>query len=227
MAIIIDGYTTNTYLPLKSWYYDGVTAKTANIGNGGAVQLGDGTTTSTFPTFYTPYNNIYFDGTNQYINAGTSIGNYTNNFSLFCVINLLYSSLTTGTTRTLIARRENGGNTQYMWNLNGTTGKQEFYDGSSTRTGTIDYRSVRFATIAAVIDTNSVIFYYDGVQDGSSASVSITSRDLPTLIGAYGSPGTITGYYAGYMYKPIIVPSVLSPMQVSALHTKALMELNI
>lgn len=52
---------------MLSWYYDGVTAKTRNLGTlGGTVQLGDGTTVATFPTQVFPHG-MSFDGSSDYL----------------------------------------------------------------------------------------------------------------------------------------------------------------
>jgi len=57
-------------LPLRSNYNDGSDQVTENIGSlGGTVQLGDGTTSTTFPTQLTP-KGMSFDGTTDYLNAG-------------------------------------------------------------------------------------------------------------------------------------------------------------
>ena len=66
-------------IDMPSWYYDGVTAKTRNLGTlGGTVQLGDGTTVGTFPTQVFPHG-MSFDGGSDYLlypdNAALSFGN--------------------------------------------------------------------------------------------------------------------------------------------------------
>lgn len=63
---------------MPSWYYDGVTAKTRNLGTlGGAVQLGDGTTVGTFPTQVFPHG-MSFDG-GDYLLVDNSSGAYNFN----------------------------------------------------------------------------------------------------------------------------------------------------
>jgi hypothetical protein len=59
-------------LPLRSNYNDGSNQVTENIGSlGGTVQLGDGTTSTTFPTQLTP-KGMSFDG-GDYIETGASV----------------------------------------------------------------------------------------------------------------------------------------------------------
>lgn len=56
-------------LPLRSNYNDGSNQVTENIGSlGGTVTLGDGTTSTTFPTQLTP-KGMSFDGTTDYLSA--------------------------------------------------------------------------------------------------------------------------------------------------------------
>jgi len=79
---ILDKYQNDTFreidaskalvcLPLRSHYETGGVEVTENIGSlGGTATLGDGTTSSTFPTQLTP-KGMSFDGTTDYIDLGS------------------------------------------------------------------------------------------------------------------------------------------------------------
>jgi len=69
---VLDDSKALVSLPLVSNYNDGADQVTENIGStGGTFNLGDGTTSSTFPTQLAPHG-MSFDGTTDYIDLGTS-----------------------------------------------------------------------------------------------------------------------------------------------------------
>jgi len=187
-------------LTLRSWFYDGATAKTKNIGSlGGTATLGDGTTVGTFPTQLNP-NGMSFDG-GDYLDCGASVGDYTNNFTLFCCLTSLQA------TASDLIRRLNV-TYQYSMYIRVTTGYLAFQANTS---GAFDVASAVkvtdgvFHSCAAVVDSGSLTLYVDGVAVAGPTAVTI---------GAVVASCEVGRSLVGNIWLPQIYPIPLTPTQL-------------
>lgn len=124
-----------------------------------------------------------FDGTDDYINCGSSVGDYTDNFSI--------SAWVRGNEAYRIFTRRDSSNFQYEFYIFNSTagGSGQLSVNSSDSTAVASNRKGlddgKWHHVGFSIDNGSVSFYIDGVKDSTHSGFSITSRSVESLIGAW------------------------------------------
>lgn len=149
-----------------------------------------------------------FNGTNQYIDCGTEVGDYTDNFT---ICGWLKDPLNNDR---IIAKRS-GPNQQFDFFIRQSGSiTLSFFDGSVVRNGSGVFVS-GWNFFALKISANQLTFYLNGVKDESGA-VSLTSYpSVNTLIGAYAGP---TNLLNGSLKNLQIYNTALSDADITKLY---------
>jgi len=131
------------------------------------------------PSLINPSVGWHFDGTNDYVDLGTGVGDYTDNFTLGGWIKTFKSSSRIMSRRTIAL-------TQYDFYIDLVTRTLRFHDGNNySGLILIDDDKWHFC-IASINGLNSRL-YIDAVADGAIFNPTITSRDVKFLIGAWNN----------------------------------------
>lgn len=121
----------------------------------------------------------------DWFDAGTSAGNFSDNFALS-----IWANVTTG--GRLIARRGATAE-QYDWYMDNTTGRLGMYDGSAGyNNGTTNWKS-SWAFLQWVKTSGTAQFYGNGSTDGTSFTPTITTSAETTNIGAWNNGANMIG----------------------------------
>jgi hypothetical protein len=142
---------------------------------------------------------MIFNGTTDYIDVGTTAGDYTDDFTLQCVID-------TSVGGTILSRR--AGTSQWEWRINTGSGFSEFVDssGSVVGTGAINLLDGNEHILAVAIDGSNSQIFTDGAVDGSTFSPTISSIVVNTEIGSYN--GGASNNFGGILFFPEIYSDV-------------------
>jgi len=159
----IDASKALAWLPFRSRYNDGSLERTKNLGKGADVIVGDGSTSTTYPTFLTPHG-AQTDG-GDYIKS-TNLSSTLTALSFVCVFKLpSYGSYCLG------SYEKSGGVTGFIMLSNGSTALQ-FYCGGAG-------------------GTNAALFSYADVSSRSPILVAIgTGNGTTTSLYVNGAKGT-------------------------------------
>jgi len=153
---------------------------------------------------------LNFDGTDDFINAGATVGDYTDNFTLSAWI-----KTSTDNVR-IMARRS--GPTQYDFHVAASTGQLALWTGVQYASGVVVDDNKWHLTTVVINGANSK-FYVDGVQAGSAFSPTITSQPaVPFAIGALSTPAA---YFPGLIDDVRVYNRALSATKVSQLYNSA------
>lgn len=147
-----------------------------------------------------------FDGTNDYVDMGTSVGDYTDNFTLGCW--LFGGSGVAGTY--LFSRRKT--TLQYSVYVHGTTGMVNFHCTAGGFSALTDIRDSKWHFCSVVINGASSYVYLDGSIDSNAGNPTVASRTERFEIGSWNSGGT--GNFDGYIALPFIANKAWSAAQV-------------
>lgn len=220
---------------MPSWYYSGVTAVTRNLGTlAGTVQLGDGTTTGTFPTQVFPHG-MSFDGGSDYLlypdNAALSFGNGVTDSPFSVEVFTMGSNF-------CVCKGFQGTTQEWALYSSGAAGARTLLFAMFTDGARFMYRTETPAI------RNNVLNYFVGTYDGSKtvAGISLYSLGAPCAAtstafvnyagmaplgaGVYTNRLTAGGYYAGTLFNWAVYPFALQPGEVSQLYRLRLGLLN-
>ena len=124
-----------------------------------------------------------FDGVvGSYIHLGSSVGDYTDNFTLMAWIK-------TSTKGRRIMSKRDGANTQWDWYLHASSGTSSLYDGSAERPGSTDLSDNILRHACVVVNGSDSQHYVNARPDGATISPSISSQSINVNIGAYNDGG--------------------------------------
>jgi hypothetical protein len=161
---------------------------------------------------------LSFDGTNDYIDCGTSSDlEITGDVSISAWVYIATGSAYQG----IVAKRDSGGTNYQLYTDNSSTPKLRFYDGSTvtSSTGTVSLNA--WHHVAITVDsgvTNGSIFYIDGVASGT-ATFTITSNDAPIIIGALNN-GSFGSFLNGKLSNCSIWNAALTSAQVTEIYNQ-------
>ena len=161
------------------------------------------------------YNFIDLDGSNEYIDCGTSDSiEISGNMTIIAWIN------PTGTTSLapIVFKRDAGGTNYQFYLSDDATPKLRFYDGSTVTTASSSLTKDSWQLVGISIDsgvTNGSIFYVNNSSDGT-ATFTISSDDANLLIGK-----NVTGgyHFEGGIGQVAIFNKNLSSTEISAIYT--------
>jgi len=218
---VLDDSNALLSLPLRSNYNDGVNQVTENIGSlGGTITVGDGTTSSTFPTQLAP-KGMSFDG-GDYLEASAAVIPATGAFSVSALLTIDSVSATAGICGqyydTIGERLALGINSTNLFLQIGATTLNYAY-GTSIALGRI------FHVIAGRDASNNTFIYVDGelVASGTNA----TNVDQQALmIGRY-TEAAVNAPWIGNMYNFRVFRSAITETQAAWLYRKDLNLINI
>ena len=155
---------------------------------------------------------LKFDGTNDWINAGSAGSTLTDNFTLSAWIK---TSIKTQNDR-IIARRS-GASTQWDF-MKDSSSRLAMFTGTTytaVPTNTIDDGGWHLATV--VINGSSSRFYADGLPIGSTFSPTITAQAVNTEIGSFQS-GVASTLFQGSIDEVRVYDRALSAGEVLQLY---------
>src|SRR3989344_4561761 len=155
---------------------------------------------------------LKFDGTNDWINAGSAGSTLTDNFTLSAWIK---TSIKTQDDR-IIARRS-GASIQWDF-MKDSSSRLAMYTGTTytaVPTNTIDDGGWHLATV--VINGSSSRFYADGLPIGSTFSPTITAQAVNTEIGSFQS-GVASTLFQGSIDEVRVYDRALSAGEVLQLY---------
>lgn len=137
---------------------------------------------------------VFAAGVEQ-LDCGATIGDYTDNFTIFARIK------PTAVNGRIISRRNAGGGlTQYDWFVR-SGGLQRLFTGDNF-TGSVDLiTDTLWHHVRLVINGASSQFYVDGAADGAAFNPTITSRSVNTII---GNLEDLAGDYVGLIDEILI-----------------------
>lgn len=206
----IDAGRSNFYLPLTGRYNDG-TEKTKNLGIGGDLIVGDGSTSTTFP------NGRSFDG-GDYIRGVNNVASVGTMACIFTVSSVV--------SRFLMGAVDGSANRCYLgYNSSGeVSGGIGSVSNSTIKGGAWIVNNKYFACLTW--DGTTVNLYqndnivYTGNQTGTLPT------GLPLYIGCYNNNGLPASNHLGNLYIPAHYPFALTPRQVRFLRQKMFNNLN-
>ncbi|MFZ2152889.1 MAG: LamG domain-containing protein [Microgenomates group bacterium] len=146
-----------------------------------------------------------FNGSNNYLNLGTNLGNYTDNFTVS-------SWIKTGTNNVrILGRRDTPSGTQYDLYLQSTTGKAAFFDGTTQYAGTSNLANNQWHFVSWVFNGANSKIYVDGIAE-ATFTVSTTSKNISTIIGGWDNG--VSGLFNGLMDDLKIYNYARTPEQI-------------
>ena len=203
------------YWPFDGKYMNwgtGIATDVSPSGNNGVVS---GMATTTAPAVGIAGQALNFDGTNDWINAGSAGSTLTDNFTLSAWIK---TSIKTQDDR-IIARRS-GASTQWDF-MKDSSSRLAMFTGTTytaVPTNTIDDGGWHLATV--VINGSSSRFYADGLPIGSTFSPTITAQAVNTEIGSFQS-GVASTLFQGSLDEVRIYNRALSAAEVLQLYNSS------
>lgn len=220
------------HLPLKSWYYDGSSnAVTKNVGTlGGTATLGNGTTTTTFPTQLAPHG-MSFDGT-DYLQLNKIYTNYQEPFTFAALVYLTNINAE----QAILSNRDSSNNGIHFRVYSG--GRLQLYIFSS---GNYIGRATGADALARQ-GLYSIIGSYDGSATSAGLSIYIDGERVDTSdsnSGAYSSftstdklnigrrPTAANALSNGKVYSPMFLGESITPIQARKLHHDMINKLNV
>ncbi|TET41299.1 MAG: LamG domain-containing protein, partial [Elusimicrobia bacterium] len=143
------------------------------------------------PSLLNPSVGWSFDGTDDYIDLGTEVGDYTDNFTLGAWVKSLEVNSRIISRRTIALG-------QYDFHIQAPAGFLMFYCDAGERTGTTNIDDDKWHFCVASINGSNSQLYLDAVVDGAIFNPTITNRDVKFLIGAFdnGTDGLMDGNIA-------------------------------
>jgi len=216
-------------LPLRSNYFDGSDQVTDNIGSpGGTAQLGDGTTSSTFPTQLAPHG-MNFDG-GDYLSLDSGIVDITSNFTVIAQVIKEDKGATSDNDRvfSFIDDADNG----FQFIYDQTTGKYAVYlrIAGSNIINSLTYGSYdeeRIIHLSYVVSGGTGSFYRNGVLVETDGSTSVSLGGTSGYDIGRRADGTSTGFFKGSLFKTNIFGAALTETQIKWLYSKDERLLNI
>lgn len=255
---VSDAYANSTYnevepskakvwLPLRSRFDNGSNEVTRNIGTGTDAIVGDGSTSTTYPTFLSPHG-CSFDG-GDYISLSsadiTTINTWTQG-TIFLLYNYTGNCTDGGITQNIFSLNQGSVATNYL--------DLCFYDPSGGG-DTVDYLTWAVVpggitvvarvpitatkgvhSVAVVVDSTGNKIYIDGelttptYDAGNAANTQFFSAISGADWGAFGAgkrSGSIQRYYNGSIWNPSFFDEALTPRQIRWLHEYIFTNLNI
>lgn len=167
-------------LPLRSWYYNGSSvAVTENKGSlGGTATLGDGTTTTTFPTQLSP-KGMSFDGTTDYLKYLGTLASGT-----YSIVALMKPITTVN--KLIVDCRASGGTGYFWFNgsgvLEGTTGTV-YVNGTASNVVSRDVKTLGVSGITLSSTDMRIMASYTlgALTDGSLLALKIYPGTLTPM----------------------------------------------
>src|SRR3989338_8040792 len=214
------------------WTFDGATttwsSATAGITGDLSGNFNTGTLTnmsqSTNPAIGKIGQGLKFDGSNDYVNAGSGSSVNVTGAITACFWVKTSSSGMSG----VMGNRGGSGNGGYVIMLRGEEGGGVNYRIGFTYFGVLDWYSSNNAYIAnnqwqhlCVVNpaTGNIRFYANGAQHSTAASAnSGTSSDQPLYVGAWNNSGTPANYFNGLIDDVRIYNRALSANEVKQLY---------
>jgi len=212
-------------------------AQTENKGSlGGAATLGDGTTTTTFPTQLSPHGISCDNG--DYLDLGNSsnLNISTGDISFICMV----VTDQTGTTR-FIGGKLNSiaigdaqgygmylGMTGTLWSwLIASGGGVYAVSSSASSAVSVGKKTTLIGTYDSV--TKTATLYVNGIAQTPSTQAGLGSLDNSANLefGGAGGVGGAPNRWLGKIYSPKIIKKCLTPLQVKKAHHSLLAQLNI
>jgi len=220
----VDDIKALVSLPLRSHYFDGADQVTENIGSlGGTIILGDGTTSTTFPTQVTP-KGMSFDG-GDYLESENASLQLTGDVTFGCYI----KPISTGTKYVMIQSavgETEATNTLYSMFFNGSLVVGYLHEYSSGLNETSSFTTALtegvFNHVYFVRDdtAKTVSVYLNGeYQENYTYGTSATGGSSTTLnIGTFAQQaGT---FMTGTVSLPRVFPFALTSTQMKFLYDK-------
>ncbi len=228
---VLDDYNDDTYsrldaafsdlwLPLRSRYDDGSNEVTENLGTlMSTVQVGDGSTSTKYPTFLSP-NGAEFDGSDYLKLNTTGIDYSSSGITMGCLFSLASNQVGE---QTLLANTFGGNNRDGITVTAAGVVAGTHYGGSfNSKSGTVPPKSGLHSVIFTWDGTTPLIYIDDVAQTGSAN---------PTLSATtgfnIGSTPSQALAHRGKIFKPHVYPFAVTPLQARYLHWKMYNELNI
>ncbi len=149
---------------------------------------------------------LNFDGSNDYINAGSAGSTLTDNFTITAWVK---GSVVN---KRIVARRTGAGGTQWEIYADSGTGVLSLYDGTAERKSSTIITDGAWHFIATVVNGSASQHYVDGSASGSTFTPSITTKVLNTGIGGW-SDGSVL--WNGVIDEPRIYNRALSAAEVA------------
>lgn len=215
------------YLPLHKRYKSGSTQVTDNLGSvGGLVTVGDGTTSSTFPTRLLP-KGFSFDG-GDYLSLADDDNYDFNTGEVFSIAFGIRDVIGASAVTILQKIKDNGagmgstGNFGYDVMYRGDLSKviqfrcRDTGNRTATLTGTTQMRSGRFYHCVITTNRTTAELYVNGVQEASVSVATITDMTNNGLV----KVGTGVSYINAKLYDIGIWRKILTPLQIRDLYNK-------
>jgi len=208
-------------IPLRTNYNSGGVQVTDNISSsGGTITVGDGTTSSTFPTQLTP-KGMRFDGSNDYLEAGTAIVPATGAFSIVAlakVTNLSITRAICGQYYDVIGERLAFGinSTNVFGQIGGTA--LNYAHGNTIVGRTVQYVYQRDTS-------NNVKLWVNGINVASSTNATNVDQQA-LMIGRYIQDAT-DAPFIGDIYTFRVYNNTLTSTQINWLYRRDLNLINI
>ncbi len=237
----VDAGKAVLYLPLRSRFDDGSNEVTSNIGSVGTNPVvGDGSTSTTFPTQVLPHGNN-FDG-GDWLNAGDNASYDFANGENFSYTFGLKDIVDDGIAQTVLVKVASGFALTGQANATGldvliradTNGLLNFRvkddsDNSVAMVGTTDVaKGGQAYHVACVCNWTDLRLYVNGVLEGTPVSVSAITGTLANngnLV--FGISGILSGNaYNGALFTPALHREALTPRQIRWLSERFYKELN-
>jgi hypothetical protein len=213
-------------LPLQDWYYDGASkAQTKNLGSlGGSLQLGDGITSATFPTFVGGgKRGVVSTVANYGINHLTAPAMDTTG-SVFELVYVPPSVIALGSSVVLAIQTLVGASYATGWLFLLLNNSILAYWGS---VGPVTQAACVTAGVHSVSMTNDgslVRLYWDGVPVGVPA---LGGTSTQTGIGIGGVLNHASQGYSGRIYDAKVYSFALQETQVKSLHDRSMKRINL
>ena len=246
-AEILDAYQQDTFIETDAsqiyvWlrskiHYLDITQKTANIGSlGGTIQVGDGATSTTFPTITTK--GFDYDGTTDYLNLNSIVANFANTTTgTFAALVKTDDYLTT---QEIISFGDTDADTRIQFDINTGTLRALVGMAGITQwaldTDNIIFTSGNWIHVAIVQDGVSPILYVNGIGVAQAFSTSTNKtywfNNLAGLdngrigCGNWNNGGNAV-FFNGIIKDIVIVNSILTPTQIRCLSDDAFRRLNV